>query len=103
MKRMLLTAAVLALGATMSLAQAAGDPAAGKAKAARCAGCHGANGEGKGANPALAGKSADELSTALKDFKAGKGKNAAMKGIAKGLSDADIDNYAAYYSGLKGK
>ncbi len=103
MKRMLLAAALLALSGTVGLAQAAGDTAAGKAKAARCVGCHGANGEGKGANPALAGKSADELAQAMKDLKAGKGKNAAMKGIAKGLSDEDIDNFAAYYSSLKGK
>ncbi len=103
MKRTFLIAAALALGASMGFAQAAGDAAAGKAKAARCVGCHGANGEGKGANPALAGKSADELASAMKDLKAGKGKNAAMKGIAKGMSDEDIDNFAAYYSSLKGK
>ena len=56
MTRMLLSAGMIFLLA-MSAAQAAGDPAAGKAKAVACAGCHGANGQGVPPKPALAGKS----------------------------------------------
>ena len=100
MIRMLLSAAaalVLAIGA----AQAAGDVAAGKAKAASCAGCHGANGEGVGTNPGLKGKSEAELLQALKDYKSGKRANAVMKAFAASLSDQDMENLAAYYASLK--
>jgi cytochrome c553 len=100
MIRMLLSVVTifsLAIGA----AQAAGDAAAGKAKAAACAACHGANGKGVPPNPALAGKSEDELLQALKDYKSGKRANAVMKGMTAGLSDRDMANLAAYYASLK--
>ncbi len=69
---------------------ARGDVPAGKEKAAPpCAGCHGANGEGKGSSPALAGKSEeDKIEHALKDYKSGKRSNGVMKSFAsKGLSE----------------
>jgi len=82
-------------------AQAAGDAAAGKAKAAACAGCHGANGQGIPPTPALAGKSEDQILQALQDFKSGKRDNPVMKGMAAGLSEQDMANLAAYYASLK--
>jgi len=103
MKRTLLIAACLALSAAMPAVQAAGDAAAGKSKVAACAGCHGANGEGKDKNPPLAGKSEDELVQALKDYKSGKRQNGVMKTFASKLSDKEMADVAAYYSSLKGK
>ena len=103
MKRTLLTIGIAALFALTGMAQAAGDAQAGKAKAGSCAGCHGANGEGKGTYPALAGKSEDTLVQALQDYKSGKRSNAIMKSFASKLSDQDIANLAAYYASLKGK
>ncbi|MFZ3278560.1 MAG: c-type cytochrome [Candidatus Sulfotelmatobacter sp.] len=100
MTRMLLSAGMIFLLA-MSAAQAAGDPAAGKAKAVACAGGHGANGQGVPPNPALAGKSESQLLQALKDFKSGKRSNAVMKAMTAGLSDQDMANLAAYYASLK--
>ena len=100
MIRTLLSAGTIFLLA-MSAAQAAGDPVAGKAKAVACAGCHGANGQGVSPNPALAGKSEDQLLQALKDFKSGKRSNAVMKAMTAGLSDQDMANLAAYYASLK--
>ena len=100
MTRTLLSAGMIFLLA-MSAAQAAGDPAAGKAKAVACAGCHGANGQGIPPNPALAGKSEDQLLQALKDFKSGKRSNAVMNAMTAGLSDQDMANLAAYYASLK--
>ena len=82
-------------------AAAAGDAAAGKIKAAACAGCHGANGQGVPPNPPLAGKSEDQLVEAMKDYKSGKRDNAIMKGMASPLSDQDMANLAAYYASLK--
>jgi cytochrome c553 len=101
MKRMVLTMGMVALFAVIGTAQAAGDVQAGKTKAAACAACHGANGEGKAPNPALAGKSEDELAQAMKDYKSGKRANAIMKTFATPLSDQDIANVAAYYASLK--
>lgn len=102
MKRLLLSvgiAAVFGIGG----AQAAGDVKAGKAKAAACAGCHGANGEGITPNPALAGKSEELLVQAMKDYKSGKRDNAVMKGMLSALTDSDLTNLAAYYASLKAK
>jgi len=103
MKRTLLIAGVVALFGVAGTVQAGGDVQAGKAKAGSCAGCHGANGEGSGPNPALAGKKEDQLIQAMKDYKSGKRANAIMKTFATQLSDQDTANVAAYYASLKGK
>jgi cytochrome c553 len=101
MKSTILVAAVVALFGIANAAQAAGDVAAGKAKAKACAGCHGANGEGVKPNPALAGKSEDELVQAMKDYKSGKRANPVMKSMVASLSDQDMANVAAYFASLK--
>ncbi len=103
MKRTLLIAGVVALFGVAATVQAGGDVQAGKAKTAACVGCHGANGEGGGANPALAGKKEDQLIQALKDYKSGKRANPMMKTFATQLSDQDTANVAAYYASLKAK
>src|SRR5471032_2464833 len=103
MKSTLLIATVVALFGIAGAAQAAGDVAAGKAKAGACAGCHGANGEGIKPNPALAGKSEADIVKALMDFKSGKRVNPIMKTFATQLSDQDMANVAAYYATLKAK
>lgn len=80
----------------------AGDIAAGKQKAATCAACHGAN--GISANPIwpnLAGQKAPYIVLQLKAFKSGERKNAIMAPMASGLSDADMENLAAYFASLK--
>ena len=77
---------------------AAGDAAAGKDKSSSCAGCHGANGEGMGENPKLSGMPTDKFSKAMQDYKTGAKKHMMMEMIAKGLSDQDIANLAAFYA-----
>jgi cytochrome c553 len=75
------------------------DLAAGKARAATCVACHGVNGVSTNpAWPSLAGQQKDYLVAALKAYKEGARKNEMMAGIAKGLSDADMEALAAYYS-----
>lgn len=101
MKRKLLTISMLALLSLGGIAHAAGDAAAGKAKAAPCVACHGANGEGKAPNPPLAGKSEADITQALQDYKSGKRANAVMKSFVAKLSDADMENLGAYYASLK--
>jgi hypothetical protein len=77
MQRLLIAGIAVILG--IAGAQAAGDAQAGKAKAAACASCHGANGQGVAPNPALAGKTEDQLAQAMQDYKSGKRPNAVMK------------------------
>ena len=93
--------AAIVLFGVVGPAHAAGDAQAGKGKAAACAACHGAGGQGVGSNPPLAGKSEAQLVQALKDYKSGKRDNAIMKGMASSLSDQDMENVAAYYASLK--
>jgi cytochrome c553 len=93
--------ALATLGLSFSPAQAAGDAAAGKARAAACAACHGAN--GISANdmwPNLAGQKEAYLVAQITAFRDGSRKNPMMSPMAAGLSDQDIANLAAYYSSL---
>ncbi len=88
-----------------TLSFAAGDAAAGKAKAAVCAACHGGNGiSAIPTYPNLAGQKAPYLEAALKAYK-NKQRNSptamVMQPQAGMLSDKDIANLAAYYSSLK--
>ena len=77
----------------------AGDAAAGKAKAASCAGCHGTNGISNNPMwPNLAGQQQGYLVKQLKAFRDGTRADPMMSPMAKPLSDADIENIAAYYS-----
>jgi cytochrome c553 len=101
MKSTLTIAAVVALLGFACPTFAAGDIAAGKAKAGACAGCHGAGGEGVKPNPMLAGKSEDVLVQAMKDYKSGKRANPIMKSMVSSLSDTDMANLGAYYASLK--
>ena len=103
MKRILtaVTAMIVASLGAAATAEAAGNVEAGKAKAAACVGCHGANGQGVPPNPALKGKTENELVEAMKDYKSGKRNNAVMKAFAAPLNDQDIENLAAYYAALK--
>lgn len=92
--------------AAAGLPQAAkpGDAAAGRNKAAACASCHGA--EGVSANPAwpsLAGQQRGYLASALQAYKAMTRSEPVMAEQAKGLSEADISDLAAYYAGLNCK
>ena len=94
-------AAIFVIGGYVGSAMAEGDAAAGKAKAAGCAGCHGAIGQGVKPNPALAGKSEGEIVQALKDYKSGKRANPVMKSLSTPLSDQDMANLGAFYASQK--
>ncbi len=104
-KTLVLGAGLCAMALAVGGAQAAGDAAAGAGKASMCAGCHGAQGEGKDKNPALAGKDAAFLAKQLQDFRSGTRQDPMkmMNMMAKPLSDQDIENLAVYYASLKGK
>jgi len=102
-KRTLLIIGVAVLLGVVGAAQAGGNAQAGKNKAATCAGCHGANGEGIAPNPALAGKKEDQIIQAMKDYKSGKRANPVMKTFASQVNDQEVADLAAYYASLKKK
>ncbi len=80
----------------------AGDAAAGKAKSALCAACHGADGISPSPLwPNLAGQKEAYLVKQIKAFKNGERKDPSMAPMVAGLTDADIENLAAYYASLK--
>jgi len=87
--------------ASMSLSAYAGDVAEGQAKAGMCAGCHGANGIGLSDEfPNLAGQKAAYLVKQLRAFKSGDRQDPSMKAMSAALSDADMQNLAAYFASL---
>jgi cytochrome c553 len=105
MKKVLLTAVAVTLVGVVTPGIAA-DAAAGKAKFAICAGCHGPTGAGNTAlnYPKLAGLEETYVAQQLRDFKSGKrtGPQAAtMKAMTAPLSEADIENLAAYVATLE--
>lgn len=80
----------------------AGDAKAGKAKAQMCQACHGIDGMSKVPDaPNLAGQVEGYLVAQLQAFKSGARKSEAMSLVAAGLSSADIDNLAAWYSSIE--
>jgi cytochrome c553 len=79
----------------------AGDAEKGKAKSAVCVACHGTDGISPNPQwPNLAGQKDQYLILALKAYRDGDRQNPIMSPMAQGLSDEDIENLAAYYSGL---
>ncbi|MFT5839932.1 MAG: cytochrome c553 [Flavobacteriales bacterium] len=94
-------AIIFAAGGLLSQPSFAADIAAGKAKAATCATCHGNNGISMiPMYPNLAGQKEQYLVLQMKAFRDGQRKNMVMSPMAAGLSDADIANLSAYYASL---
>lgn len=95
-------AAAAALGLVLAAPSLAADIDAGKAKAATCAACHGADGiSPNDLWPNLAGQKQGYLKKQMKDFRDGKRSDPMMTPMAKPLSDDDIANLEAYYASLK--
>ncbi len=97
MKKILL----ITLASSFATLVNAGDVAAGKAKSAVCASCHGAEGiSAIPLYPNIAGQQEAYLVKSIKEYKTGDRKEPTMGAMAKPLSDEDIDNLAAYYTSL---
>ena len=80
----------------------AGDVAAGKAKSAQCAACHGASGiNPMGLYPNLAGQKEQYLAKQMNDFRSAKRKDPTMQAMSAALTDTDVVNLAAYYASIK--
>jgi len=103
-RRVLAPFLVVAVLGSASIAPAlAGDTAAGRAKArAACQTCHGVDGRATVAGiPNLSGQQKEYLVEQLRAYRSGGRRNEQMSIIAKMLTDADIDNVAEWYSGIK--
>ena len=91
------------LGCAVSgVAQAAGDPVAGKSKSFTCTGCHATPGW-RNAYPAyrepkLWGQHAEYIVAALKEYKSGARNHGTMHAVAASLSDQDMADLAAYFA-----
>jgi len=98
----LMALAVCLASVTLTTVHAA-DVAAGRAKAdAACAVCHGPTGVSMLPNaPHLAAQPAIYLAEQLKNYRSGKRAHEVMGVIAKPLTDAEIENLAAWYSSLQ--
>lgn len=101
MKKVLFVGVFLIFPAVVSAA----DAAAGKAKSAVCATCHGVDGISVAPiYPNLKGQKESYLLSSLKAYKSGQrqgGMSAIMKPQVSYLSDSDMADLAAYYASLK--
>lgn len=101
MKRAIVLSALLAIsaGAVSAAPLIDGSVKAGKKLAARCAGCHGLDGNSASAKfPKLAGQHATYIYQQLKLFKSGKRSNPIMQAQAATLSEQEMKNLAVYYA-----
>ena len=100
--------AFLALAATPVQAQEGPGQGHSGGKAAMCIGCHGIPGYKMAFPhvyhvPLIAGQNAKYIESALKAYQSGERKHPTMRSIASSLSDKDISDLAAYYSGEAAK
>ena len=101
---MLAAALVLAEFAWAQASAPAGDAAAGAQKTQMCVGCHGIIGWRTAYPevykvPKIGGQHAPYLVKALQEYKSGERSHPSMRAIAASLSDQDMADLAAYYSG----
>jgi len=81
---------------------ASGDPIAGKSESSLCQGCHGAEGISfVDLIPNLAGQYAPYTAKQLRDFQSGARTHQIMSAISKSISDTELADIAAYFSGRK--
>ena len=79
----------------------AADPEAGRAKAQVCVACHGEGGNSTDPQiPSLAAQPAQMIATQLYQFREGNRKNEQMSPMAASLSNAEMNDLAAYFSSL---
>lgn len=75
----------------------AGDPPG----VASCSGCHATSKSVDTAVPRIVGRKADELTTAMLEFKSGKRPNTVMGRLAKGFTDEEIVAISAWFAAQK--
>lgn len=100
--RLFIIACLTALLVTSSAAAGAGDPVLGRKVAAKCAVCHGFDGQSKNPEaPHISGQMERYIIKALKRYISGERQDPQMSMVVKQLKEDDINNVAAYYSSIK--
>ncbi len=94
------TGAGLAL-ASLTLGALAADPLQVRSMAAACFNCHGTQGAAQDGMPRLAGQDGAHLLQTLLDYKSGKLQATVMQQLAKGYSDEQLAQLAAYFAAQK--
>jgi len=95
--------ALLVLGFSQS-ATARVDVDAGQQRAKMCLNCHGPDGNSMTSNvPSLAGQKPAYIANQLRAFRSGARQDGMMNNMAKGLSNEEINNLAAFFTSLKNK
>lgn len=91
------------LGLMLSSGSQAASPYVGQVKAGEvCAQCHGLKMPAAGSPfPALAGRDANYLKSALKQYRDKTRVNEIMNNVAGSLTDSDINDIISYYSSVK--
>jgi cytochrome c553 len=106
MKKLFVLLALATIAQVSAAADPQGDVKAAKNKVAMCIGCHGIAGYKASFPevyrvPTLGGQNEKYIAAALTAYKKGERNHPTMVGIAKGLSDQDIADLAAYYAQQK--
>jgi len=95
--------ALLVLGFSQN-AMAKVDVDAGQQRATMCLSCHGPDGNSTTSNiPSLAGQKPAYIVNQLRAFRSGARQGGMMNNMAKGLSNDEINNLAAFFASLKNK
>ncbi len=95
------SAALLLVAASAWSAAHAQDAAYARGMAATCTHCHGTDGRSVGTTPSLAGVDKAYMAQQMKDFKTGKRPGTIMHQLAKGYTDEQIEQMAAYFAAQK--
>lgn len=94
-------AIMLAAASAWTAVAQAQDASAVRGMAATCANCHGTDGRSVGTVPGLAGADKGYIVQQMRDFKAGKRPATIMHQLAKGYTDEQIEQLAAYFAAQK--
>ena len=95
------SAALLLVAAGAGSTAHAQDAAYVRGMAATCTHCHGTDGRSAGMTPSLAGVDKGYMAQQMKDFKTGKRPGTIMHQLAKGYTDEQIEQMAAYFAAQK--
>ncbi len=103
MKKIILAFAFLIpMAGLPTVAAGAGDLKAGKVKARACVTCHELDGSSQRPDaPHIGGQIEPYLAEQLRRYKNGRRKHPVMSIVAGGLSDRDIEDFAAWFAAVK--
>jgi sulfide dehydrogenase cytochrome subunit len=95
------TLAGMASGTAAQAVEPQRNPPSGEMLARNCITCHGQAAAGEGAIPALRSLTADQIATAMRDFRSGKRRGTIMNRIAEGYSTDEDQRIGQYLATLK--